>query len=87
MHPNVTKYEPHIALFVPDSDPLIFYRKIGDLALELLKPGGHLYLEINGKYGTETAAILASKGLVNITLKQDINGKERMIRAGRNFES
>jgi len=87
MHPNVTKYEPHIALFVPDSDPLIFYRKIADLALELLKPGGHLYLEINEKYGTETAAILASKGLINITLKQDINGKERMIRAGRNFES
>ncbi len=80
MFKNVIDYEPHIALFVPDTDPLIFYRAIADLAINRLKPGGHLYFEINEKLGYETVELLKSKGFINITLKNDINGKERMIR-------
>lgn len=78
---NVVDYEPHIALFVSDADPLVFYRAIANLALIKLKPGGKLYFEINEKFGNETAELLALRGFINITLKKDINGKERMIRA------
>ena len=78
---NVTDYEPYIALFVSDADPLIFYRTIADLAINQLKPGGNLYFEINERFGNETADLLALKGFKNIVLKKDINGKERMIRA------
>jgi len=77
---NVVDYEPHIALFVPDADPLVFYRTIADLALIKLNPGGKLYFEINEQFGNETAELLALRGFINITLKKDINGKERMIR-------
>jgi len=78
---NVTDYEPHIALFVPDADPLIFYRAIADLAQFNLKPGGNLYFEINEQYGNEVIELLAQKGYINIILKEDINGKKRMVRA------
>ena len=83
MHENVIHHEPHIALFVPDTDPLIFYRAIANLAINRLKPGGHLYFEINESLGYETVELLKSKGFINITLKNDINGKERMIRGER----
>ena len=78
---NVTDYEPHIALFVPDKDPLLFYKSIADIALTQLKQGGNLYFEINEKLGRETADLLFSKGFRNVQLKKDINGKERMIKA------
>jgi release factor glutamine methyltransferase len=81
MQKNVLDYEPHIALFVPDNDALVFYRAIADLAVIRLKPGGHLYFEINERYENETAELLASKGFINIILKKDINGKFRMIKA------
>jgi len=80
MHQNVIHFEPHLALFVPDSDPLVFYRKIAELAIHQLKPGGHLYLEINEKSGNETANLLRMKGFVDIILKKDINGKDRMVK-------
>lgn len=80
---NVTSYEPHIALFVPDTDPLVFYQALADLAIARLKPGGNLYLEINEKFGTETTELLRSKGFININLKKDINGKDRMIKGGK----
>ena len=80
MQKNVTHFEPHIALFVPDSDPLIFYRKIAEMATKYLKIGGHLYLEINEKSGIEMIDLLFSKGFTNITQRKDINGKDRMIR-------
>ena len=80
MHQNVIHFEPHLALFVPDSDPLVFYRKIADLAYIQLKPGGHLYLEINEKFGNETIELLRMKRFVHISLKKDINGKNRMIK-------
>lgn len=80
---NVIDYEPHIALFVPDDDALIFYRAIADMAQINLKPGGNLYFEINEQYGNEITELLASKGFINILLKKDINGKVRMIKAER----
>lgn len=81
MHRNVTEYEPHVALFVPDTDPLVFYRTITDRAITLLKPGGKIYFEINERFGKETVQLLSEKGFRNITLRNDINGKVRMIRA------
>jgi release factor glutamine methyltransferase len=80
MHPNVLDHEPHLALFVPDADPLRFYRAIGKFAHQQLKPGGHLYLEINEQMGTQTAALLTSLGFQNPVLRQDIFGKDRMLR-------
>lgn len=81
MEKNVTNYEPHLALFVCDNDPLIFYRAIADIAKLKLKPLGRIYFEINERFGTETTTLLASKGFRDITIKKDINGKDRMIRA------
>lgn len=81
---NVIDYEPHIALFVPDTDPLLFYRAIADIAINQLKPGGKLYFEINEQFGNETADLLSSKGFKNIIVRKDINGKERMLKAELN---
>ena len=80
---NVTDYEPHIALFVPDTDPLIFYRVIADLALNLLLPNGRIYFEINEKFGNELKDLLVLKGFRDITIRKDINGRDRMVRAER----
>ncbi len=84
MDRNVTHYEPHLALFVPDNDPLIFYRKITELASCLLNPKGLLYFEINEKYGTEMGELLQSKGFRIIELRKDINGKARMMKGEKN---
>jgi release factor glutamine methyltransferase len=80
MLPNVTEHEPHLALFVPDQDPLVFYRKISDFALCHLNPGGQLYFEINEKLGIDLEILLTSKSFKDIQLKKDINGRDRMIR-------
>ncbi len=81
MHPNVTDYEPHIALFVEGKNPLLFYERIADLCKEkLLKEGGSLYFEVNEEYAAETAELLSGKGFKNLIIKKDISGKERMIR-------
>jgi len=81
MRKNVIDYEPHIALFVPDTDSLVFYRAIADIAINQLKQGGNLYFEINATFGNETIDLLALKGFKNIILRKDINGRERMIKA------
>ena len=83
MHKNVTQFEPHLALFVPDHDSLVFYDKIAGFALNQLVSGGCLFFEINENSGPETTKLLASKGLINLVLKKDINGKDRMIRCQR----
>ena len=83
MHRNVTQFEPHTALFVPDDNSLVFYDKIAGFALNQLVQGGGLYFEINENLGSETTTLLSSKGLINITLRKDINGKDRMIRCQR----
>lgn len=80
MHLNVLNYEPEEALFVPNNDPLLYYRAIIDFALKHLKKGGKLYFEINENFGKETAWLLEEKKFQNIRLKKDINDKNRMIR-------
>ena len=81
MGKNVLEYEPELALFVSDAQPLIFYDRIADFALLHLKYAGRLYFEINEAFGKQTVAMLQEKGFSDIILKKDINGKDRMIRA------
>lgn len=76
---NVTEFEPHLALFVPDNDPLIFYREITDLAVNHLNPGGRLYFEINEKKGDDLVDLLNNKHFNNIMIRKDISGRDRMI--------
>jgi release factor glutamine methyltransferase len=80
MHQNVTDFEPHTALFVPEDDPLIFYKAIADFAIKNLSPGGLLFFEINESYGDEIVKLLAAKGFKNIELKKDMSGRDRMIK-------
>lgn len=81
MHRNVVDFEPSVALFVPDDDPLLFYRKIGERSLKCLKNGGKLYFEIHEKYGIETVDCLVDLGYTHVTLHKDMQGKDRMVRA------
>lgn len=78
---NVLEYEPHLALFVADDDALIFYRKIGELALKSLRPNGKLFFEINQYLGKETVDLLKDLGFQNVELRKDIYGNDRMILA------
>jgi release factor glutamine methyltransferase len=84
MHSNVLDWEPHTALFVPDSDPLLFYRAIAEKGLKLLPPGGRLYFEINRAHGKETMEMLAALGYTGIELRKDFAENDRMIRAIKN---
>lgn len=76
---NVLDYEPHLALFVEDSDALLFYRKIAQLALTSLTPNGKLFFEINQYLGKETVELLENLGFKNIELRKDFVGNDRMI--------
>lgn len=78
MERNVLDYEPHNALFVPDTDPLIFYRAIASYAMSHLSAGGWLCLEINQAYAREMESLLASFGFRDITILQDQYGKDRI---------
>lgn len=78
---NVLTFEPHLALFVADEDPLIFYREIGKNALLNLKSGGKLFFEIHEDLSAETADLLKGIGFVNIEMRKDLQGKMRMIKA------
>jgi release factor glutamine methyltransferase len=77
---NVLDYEPHLALFVEDTDALLFYRKIAQLALKNLSPNGLLFFEINQYLGIETVELLENLGFKNIELKKDMYGNDRMIK-------
>lgn len=79
MERNVLDHEPHLALFVPDEDPLLFYRKIAELGVEILSTGGRLYFEINRAYGRETVLLLEGLGYSNVQLVQDQFGNDRMV--------
>lgn len=81
MQEQVVAYEPSIALFVPDEDALLFYRQIGLLAKEKLNPGGALYFEINEAFGKETAGLLTEQGYINVEVRKDLFGKDRMVKA------
>ncbi len=79
MHANVLNFEPHLALFVPDEDPLLFYRAIGSWGQQLLKTGGKLYLEIYENLANELVQLLLFQGYNQVQVHPDLNGKNRMI--------
>lgn len=81
MHERVFDQEPHLALFVPDTDALLFYRKIAHYALRRLRAGSVLYTEINESFGQQTVELFETAGLQDVTLRQDMQGKDRMVRA------
>ena len=83
MEPNVLDYEPHEALFVPDNDPLLFYRAIAEYGKKALKPDGWLYFEINPLYAEPLCELLSTMSYHDIECKDDQYGKQRMIRAQR----
>ena len=78
MHPNVLEHEPHLALFVPDDNPLLFYDKIATIATRNLDPQGSLFFEINQYLGKEMLQMLRQKGF-HSRLRKDLNGNDRMI--------
>ena len=81
MHTNVTDFEPHIALFVSYDDPLIFYRFIAKFAIKHLDQNGLLFFEINESYGQETVNLLDELGFKEISLRKDLSGRDRMLKA------
>lgn len=83
MSKNVVDYEPHIALFVNDTDPLLFYSAISDFALQHLFTNGKLYFEINEVLGRNVKELLEKKGFKCVEIKKDINGRDRMVVASR----
>jgi protein-(glutamine-N5) methyltransferase, release factor-specific len=83
MSDNVLKYEPHLALFVPEDRPLLFYERIADIGLEQLKPEGNLYVEINALFGVETVRLFNEKGYKKVRLIRDLSGRDRLIHAQR----
>ena len=83
MERNVLDWEPGLALFVPDDDPLVFYRRIAEIGWQRLVPSGTHYYEINQAYGGETVALLSSIGYVDVELRKDLSGNDRMIKAVR----
>ncbi len=85
MEPNVLKHEPHLALFVADEDPLIFYHKIAQVAMRMLIGGGLLFFEINETLGDEVKQLLSENNYVDIQIKKDLSGKYRMVRAKRSY--
>jgi release factor glutamine methyltransferase len=84
MDKNVLDYEPSDALFVPDNDPLVYYKAISDYASVHLKPTGLLYLEINERFGPEIRSLLITKEFNRVEVIKDMNGKDRFIRAEAN---
>ena len=81
MEDNVLRYEPHSALFVPDNDPMLFYRAIARYASVALKPGGKLYFEINAAYGNDTAQLLSDFHFADIEVVRDFYGRDRFVSA------
>lgn len=79
MRPNVLEHEPHLALFVSDDDPLIFYRAIAQWALHILRPGGYGIVEINEALGKETAELFISAGLCDVGIIKDLSERDRFV--------
>lgn len=78
MNRNVIDFEPHLALFVNDNDPLLFYRTIAQKSKNWLKPNGQIYFEINEAFGNEIKDMLIGNGFTDVEIRKDINGKDRM---------
>jgi release factor glutamine methyltransferase len=83
MRDNVLAWEPETALFVPDTDPLLFYKRLAELARKLLRPGGAVYLEINEALGAETAALFAAGEFREVRVLADFFGRTRFVRASK----
>ena len=83
MEHNVLDWEPFLALFVSDNDPLVFYRRIAALGREMLVAGGRLYFEINRAFGEATVAMLREQGYINLRILKDISGNDRIVIAER----
>ena len=83
MERNVLDWEPELALFVPDNDPLLFYRRIAEVGCNILSSKGVLYYEINRAYGRETVELLQQMGYKSVELRKDQYGNDRMIKASR----
>lgn len=79
MQPNVLDWEPHLALFVPNTDALLFYKVIAREAAQKLKQGGWLYFEINEAWGSQVAALMQEIGFEEVQVLQDMQGKMRMV--------
>lgn len=79
MDENVLSHEPHLALFVPDDDPLLFYRHIADFAAGHLSANGRLYFEINRSYSQETQGMLEGKGFIDVLVRKDQFDNPRMV--------
>ena len=87
MEQNVTQWEPHTALFVPDDDALRFYRAVAEIGqTDALSPGGCIYVEINQALGKETVALFEAYGYKDVVLRKDIYGNDRMIKCVKNSE-
>jgi release factor glutamine methyltransferase len=81
--PNVVRYEPHLALFAPDENPVIFYKAICDYAQKNLKPNGKIYFEVHPDTCSAIVNYLETTGFSNIEMRYDLSGKLRFIRSGR----
>jgi release factor glutamine methyltransferase len=81
MDKNVLNHEPHLALFVPDKDPLIFHREIAEKATNVLTPGGLIAVEINERFGRQVASLLSTHHYKDVEVIKDINGKDRIVKA------
>ncbi|MBX7242755.1 MAG: peptide chain release factor N(5)-glutamine methyltransferase [Bacteroidia bacterium] len=78
---HVKDHEPHLALFVPDENPLIFYEALAEIGKRILTPGGGIFMEIHAPYSEAVQALFWEKGYSHLVLKQDIHGKPRMLKA------
>lgn len=81
MHDNVLNYEPHLALFVPDNDPLIFYKVIAEKGVRALRSGGRIIVEINERFGKAVCAVFAGAGLSDVRIIKDLQNKDRIVSA------
>ena len=81
IHVRVKEFEPHLALFVPDNDALLFYKKLSDFSLKHLKKGGNLFVEINETLGAAVIELFKSAGFMDTELKKDMHGRDRMGKA------
>lgn len=80
MHQNVAEFEPDLALFVPNEDPLLFYRNIAEYATRNLNESGYLFFELHEDFGLETKALLEELGFDSIEIREDLQGKNRMLK-------
>jgi release factor glutamine methyltransferase len=83
IQPNVLDFEPHTALFVPDNDPLVFYKALSEFGKIRLHPAGSFYMEIHEGLANEVASLFDIAGYKNIEIRKDMQGKDRMVKAER----